>query len=216
MIMDAAILQDRIHWGLNLAARSTGVWAEAFRPRTASDPLSSQNRYLRLKATFSGVDGRLRSAPGYGCALWHGIFDAAYTQPGDYLVRRDGTWFIASQQPLLPVLCVRTNHQVTFSRPAAHSSTGINGYGGVTAKNLVPLLERWPACVITASGAGRPSANLPGDASVGGSTVLLPAVAGVTLRVADLMSDDFGHSAVVSSAELSALGWRLTVRQATT
>lgn len=214
--MDATTLQDRIHWGLNLAARSTGARTEAFRPRTASDPLSPQNRYLRLKATFTGLDGRLAHAPGYGSALWYGIFDAAYTQPGDYLVRSDGTWFIAAQQSLLPVLCVRTNHQVTFSRPPAHSATGVNGYGGVTAANLVPLLERWPARVITASGAGRPSANLPGDASVGGATVLLPAFAGVTLRVADLMSDDLGRSAVVSSAELSDLGWRLTVKQATT
>ena len=48
------------------------------------------------------------------------------------LCRRDAIWFIAAQQRLLPVLCVQTNRIVSFSRPAAPSSTGVNAYGGVT------------------------------------------------------------------------------------
>ena len=214
--MDAASLQDRIHWGMNVAARSIGAQADAYRPRGVSDPLATQNRFVRLYAAFTGLRGGFAHATPYGNALWYGIFDAAYTCPGDYLVRDDGTWFIAAQQPLLPVLCVQTNRVVTFSRPAAQGAAGVNTYGGVTAENLEPLLERWPASVITASTAGRPDAGLPGDASVACWTVLLPAVVGVTLRIADLMSDDIGRNAVVSSAELSDLGWRLIVRQATT
>lgn len=214
--MDATSLQDRIHWAMNVAARLTGSRADAYRPSGASNPLSAQNRYVRLNATFTSIRGGQAQAVGYGTALWHGILDAAYTQAGDYLVRDDGVWFIAAQQRLLPVLCVQTNRVVSFSRPAAQGTTGINAYGGVTAESLVPLLEQWPASVITASTAGRPDAGLPSDASVPYSTVLMPAYAGVTLRVADLMSDDLGRTAAISAAELSDLGWRLTVKQVTT
>jgi hypothetical protein len=46
--------------------------------------------------------------------------------------------------------------------------------------------------------------------------VLLPAQPDVVLLVADLMTDDLGRNAVVSSAELTNLGWRLSVKQAAT
>lgn len=200
---------------MNHAARLTGVRADAYRPSSASNPLVAQNRYLRLNATFTSVR-HVSAAVGYGTSLWHGIFDAAYTQAGDYLVRGSGIWFIVAQQPLLPVLCVQANRVVSFSRPSPQINTGVNDYGGVTADSLSPLLQDWPASVITESTAGRPDAGLPSDSSVPYSTVLLPAVPGVTLRVADLMSDDLGRTAVVSAAELSALGWRLIVKQVTT
>ena len=80
------------------------------------------------------LDGRYgRTELSYGDALWCGIFDAAYTHPGDYLVQHDATWFIATQQRLLPVLCVQTNRVISFARPAAQAATGVNTYGGVTA-----------------------------------------------------------------------------------
>jgi hypothetical protein len=148
--------------------------------------------------------------------LWYGIFDAAYTLPGDYLVQNNGTWFIAAQQKLLPVLCVQTNRIVSFMRPAAQSSIGVNTYGGVTAANVTPIMTDWPASVLVASREGRPLANLPNDTSVSYWTVLMPACAGVVLETADLMSDDLGHSGVVTTTELTDLGWRLAVRQATT
>ena len=36
------------------------------------------------------------------------------------------------------------------------------------------------------------------------------------LAVSDLMSDDIGRKGVIASAELTRLGWRLTVREAST
>jgi hypothetical protein len=38
----------------------------------------------------------------------------------------------------------------------------------------------------------------------------------VVLRPADLMIDDLGRNAIVSAAELTELGWRVSVKQATT
>ncbi len=214
--MDASHLQDRIRWGSNVAARSLGLPTDAFRSRGAADPLDLTNRFLRLNALFTPPDNKLTRSIPYGSALWHGIFDAAYTRVGDYLVHPDGTWFVASQPPLLPVLCVRTNRTVSFTRPAAASSSGVNSYGGVTSATNSPLMANWPASVMGASGGGTPSADLPTDASVPYWTVLLPSCPEVILQLSDLMTDDLGRNAVVAAAELSDFGWRISVKQATT
>ena len=111
---------------------------------------------------------------------------------------QDGTaWFIASQEPMLPVLCVRSNRVVSFARAAAPITTGVNNYGGVTATTTTTLLTEWPASVLGASGGGHPEAELPSDSTVPYWTVLLPAFPGVTILPADLMSDDLGRNAVV-------------------
>lgn len=214
--MDSAHLEDRIRWGLNIAARATGATTSAYRPCGVENPLAPRNRFLRLHAAFSGLDGKFVRPNGYGNALWCGIFDAAYTRPGDYLAQHDTIWFIAAQQKLLPVLCVQTNRVISFTRPAAQSSTGVNTYGGVTAANVTPLMTNWPASVLAASREGRPLANLPNDTSVSLWTVLVPACPSVVLQSADLMSDDLGRNGVVATTELTGLGWRLAVRQATT
>src|SRR3978361_1046923 len=107
--MNGRRLQDSLYMGLGLAARHIGRAADAFRPSGPLRPLATQNRYLRLPATFTSSYGKFTRAAEYGNALWFGIFDASYTRTGDYLVMADAVFFIASQAPMLPVLCVRTN-----------------------------------------------------------------------------------------------------------
>lgn len=214
--MDPIELQDRVHWGLNAAARAVGVDTNAFRPSGFAEPLAPKNRFLRLRAAFTARDGKFAHPNAYGDALWYGIFDAAYTRPGDYLVQAETVWFIAAQQRLVPVLCVQTNRIVSFSRPAAPSSTGVNTYGGVITETNEVLLTNWPASVLGVAGRGHPSADLPSDSSVPYWTVLMPAISGMTLLPSDLMTDDLERNAVVAATELTDLGWRITVKQATT
>jgi hypothetical protein len=181
-----------------------------------ADPLAFTNRFLRLPAAFTSVRGEFARANLYGNSLWYGVFDAAYTQPGDYLVQDEGTWFVASQHRFLPVLCVRADRVVTFSRPEPPAGSGVTGYGGVTAANMTPLMTNWPASILAASGGGRPFANLPSDNTVPCWNVLIPRCPEVILRPTDLMSDDLGRIAVVTAAELTELGWRTTVKQVST
>ncbi len=209
-------IQDRIRWGLNCAAQATGELADAYRPCGHTSPLTAENRFLRLPALFTGTHGRFQRPAQFGESMCHGIFDAAYTRAGDYLVQEDATWFIASQQPLLPVLCVRANRTVSFYRPEVELGIADGNYGGVSAEARVPLLENWPASVLGVLNGGHPAAGLPSDSDVSQWTVLLPCSAQTLLQPADLMSDDLGRSAVVCSAEKSELGWRLLVKQAVT
>lgn len=214
--MDPARLQDRIHWGMNVAARATGIETDVYRPNGENAPLAPANRFLRLRATLAPEDGQFKRPNAYGSALWQGIFDAAYTRVGDYLVQGNAVWFIAAQQRLLPTLCVRTNRVVNFLRPAPPLRSGVNDYGGAVAATNAPLLTGWPTSVLGASGRGRPDTDLPTDSAIPYWTVLLPAFGETTLRPSDLITDDLGRNAVVAAAELTDLGWRITAKQATT
>jgi hypothetical protein len=215
--MDAQLLQDRIGWGFNTCARNIGFTADAYRPVGPHDPLDMRNRFLRLPVAFSSAEGALFARSNkYGNAIWHGLFDIAYIRPGDYLTCAEGVWFVADMQPLLPVLCVKTTRTVSFWQPSGVQTTGSASYSGVTAASTVPLMTNWPASVLGAGGAGSPEAGLPSDSTLPFWTILVPAMPGVVISPSDIMSDDLGRNAVVSASELTSLGWRISVKQATT
>ena len=205
-------LQDRIARGLGTAARHIGTEYDAYRPLTAQNPLAPEHRYLRLSAAFSDESLSFRRPMAYGHATWSGIFDTAYTKPGDYLAGPAGVFFIAAQQSLLPAICVLSTSTITISRPAAPAAAGVNSYGGLLTTTALPVLTAWPASILFA-GSGSPG-DLPGDANTPTWTVLLPTTP-ATIRSADLLTDHIGKSYVVGSAELTALGWRILVKQAT-
>lgn len=214
--MDSIRLQDRHHYALGTAARRVGDTTDAFRPNGCSNPLNKINRFLRLYASFLPKEGTLNRANGYGTAEWQGVFDASYTKPGDYLVQKRRTFFVAAQQPLLPVLCIETNRTISISRPNVQMHIAANPYGGYTVANNFLLIEGWPASVLGVVGKGEPAAGLPTDQSIPYLAVLLPAPPSVLLSPGDLISDDLGRSAVIVGSELTALGWRLTAKMATT
>ncbi len=131
--MNGRKLQDRLYLGLGLSARHVGQSADAFRPKGPFNPLDKQNRFLRLPATFVSAKGNGGRTNVYGEALWHGVFDASYTRAGDYLVLDTGKFFVASQKPLLPILCVKANRIISIVRPNMQTNTASNAYGGYTS-----------------------------------------------------------------------------------
>jgi hypothetical protein len=213
--MNPAQLQDRISQGLGAAARRLGGNHDAYRPSGPDDPLSVSNRYLRLAAWFNAQDPSGLRANAYGRPLWYGVFDSAYTRPGDYLSGPSGTYFIAAQQSLLPALCVQTNRTISAARPAAPRQVGVNAYGGITRAATQPLLSNWPASVLAAGGGGDTDAGLPADGRNAQWSILLPPTP-VALRASDLLTDDLGRTYVIAAPELTDLGWRILARQANT
>lgn len=214
--MESSRLQDRIYYGLGAAARRMGDRTDAFRQNGPHNPLSTSNRYLRMKAAFIPMDGGAARANAYGIALWKAVLDGSYTKPGDYLLQEERTFFVAAQQSLLPILCVQTNRVVSMARPGIQTSVASNPYGGHTADDVCALMTGWPASVTAVSGKGQPSADLPTDQVVPYLEILMPAAPGVTLSPGDLVSDDLGRRAVLVGTELSNLGWRLSAKLATT
>jgi hypothetical protein len=214
--MNSRKLQDRLYLGLGLSARFAGQSTDAFRPEGPQDPLDPQNRFLRLPALFLPAKSGDHHANSYGEVLWYGTFDASYTRPGDYLVTDAATFFVAAQDPLLPVLCVRTNRTISLARPGLQSNTGGNAYGGYVFGNATSLLERWPASVLAGRTSGSPSASLPSDTAVPRWNVLIPAPTGIALTPGDIITDDLGRTATIIASELTHLGWRIDAKMATT
>jgi hypothetical protein len=211
--MDFDRIDDMIQRGRGRAAIAVGEWHDLHRPKTPVSPLQGGSTIMRMQALFTPSEGRAAS---YGHPLFEGAFDAAYTQPGDYLVGPTYTWFIASQAPLLPVVCVKATRTVNVGRPGVTDGVGLGTYGGLQRQLATPVLQNWPASVVS-HGFGMDRVDLPGDAKLGGWIVLLPVLpCNVMLRTGDLVTDDLGRAGVVSWAELSDLGWRLFVRQAAT
>jgi hypothetical protein len=205
--MDGICLQDKISRGMGLAARKLGTPFIVYRPKCAANPLSSRNRVIKLYASFNAEDERFRTVSGFGRPVWWGVFDASYTQPGDYLVGASGTYFICAQRPLLPVQCVATNRVVQILRAAAPVSGGYSGFSAATA---VPVISGFPASLLEA---GTRSGETDVRAEkLGGWTLLLP-VLPAPPEAGDVVIDDHSQNYVVGAAEQSALGWRLLVRQ---
>ena len=204
--MDGITLQDRINRGMGVAARRIGSPYTVYRPAGPVNPILSRNFVISLSAAFSAGDDNFRKADSVGRSQWLGVFDAAYTLPGDYLVGRAGVFFIASQVPLLPVQCVKTNRVVTVTRPAPPAP---GGYSGLISGAHELVLRGWPASVLALT--TRVSGNLP-ETRFGSWNLLLPLLP-VSPQAADVVSDDTGRNFVVGSAEQSGLGWRLTLRE---
>jgi len=212
--MNEAQLQDRLHWGLNRAANILGRTADAYRPRGCGNPVNLANRYLRLHAAFTRADAGFSRAVSYGVAEWCGIFDAAYTRVGDYLVQDHHAWFIIAQQPLLPVLCIKANRVVSIARSVTAGDAAALDASG--SQSMTRVISDWPASVLGIETEGRSLSHLPGDTAIPAATVLLPSTHGKRIQRADLVTDDQGTTSLVVSSELSDLGWRLNIRQVTT
>jgi hypothetical protein len=215
-MMDGRKLLDRVNFGLGRSARYIGQWADAFRPAGAFTPLDKQNRYVRLPATFLPVSGSDTRVNTYGEPLWQGIFDASYTQEGDYIVLGSRVFFIASQDPLLPVLCVNANRTISLARPNTQVNTAANPYGGYTSSGNSILMANWPASVLAENKTGVSSGGLPINVGVPYWNILIPSVFGIILSPGDLVTDDLGRTAVVTGSELTKLGWRINAKLATT
>lgn len=215
--MSLARVQDRLARGMGRAAFAIGERYALFRPQGAETPLRAATLRLHLKAALHGGTRGWGQNPAYGDALWSAVLDTAYSQPGDYLQGPLGTFFIAAQPPLLPTLCVLTNCSLAMTRPDGALSAGTNGYGGVQTEERALLLDDWPASVLMARAGAHHGGDLPGEAGPPSWTVLLPPSAMPLtggLQPGDRLTDSRDFTAVVTTVEHSALGWRLAAVQA--
>lgn len=211
--MDGTKLQAKVYSGYAKAALRIGLDYKHYRPATAMQPIWDE--LTTLKASFNAEDMKYGKPNKYGKPTWFGIFDAAQTQVGDYLVGPNGeTFFIAAQQALLPVLCVQCNVVLDVHRPAQVSGVGAQGYAGATPAGETLLMKGWPASLLQGTKGEKSDVGLPGDARNAWWAVLMPAFAGVTFKAFDTLQDAGGQRYIISSAELTDMGWRMTAQMA--
>lgn len=204
-----ADIQALINQGLGFGAAVIGEPCTWFRPSGPANPLDPANARGELRCYFDPDYAFGGKKPNlYGKPLYGALFDRTATLPGDYLQAASGTYFLAAQQPLLPTAAVACNATVTLTRPGGNTASGKQPYGGRRDSTDTPLMTGWPASLLRAGRTIAGKADLPGDVPDGGFEMLLPAWPGVTLRTGDRVADGQGRAFVLSSAELSDLGWR--------
>lgn len=214
--MDAAKLQQKVYAGYGKAATRIGPLFNLHRPSSAANPVSPGTWLGTLNASFNAQDMTYGKPNVYGKPLWYALLDGTLTQVGDYLVNDDKMYFIAAMQQTLPILAVDCNRTINVRRPQQQSGVGAVGYGGDIDSNETPLMTGWPASVLQGTKGEKGEVNLPGDVRNPWWQILFPAFPGINLRTSDIVTDDMQRRYVISSAELTDLGWRLTAQQAQT
>lgn len=219
--MDAATIQSKIYAGYGAAALRVGYEYSLWRPTGAADPVSAGAPIAALAAAFT-VRGRgfdFGRAGAHRDVLWNGLFDAALTRVGDYLVSQfDGeTYYVAAQQPLLPVLCVKCDRVLTVSTPGPSKVFGADtNYGGTLPANETAVMTAWPGSVVFDARGRATEVGLPTDLPSPFFQILLPVYGGIDIRSSCFITDDLNRRYTVAAAEKTALGWSLLAQLAVT
>lgn len=214
--MNADFLQSKIYYGYAKSAQYIGPLYSLYRPTSAVNPVSPATLLGTLNASFNAQDMKYSKPNVYGKPLWYALVDGTQTAVGDYLISDDQTFFIAAMQPILPILAVQCTNTLNIFRPQQQTAPGVNPYGGTVDENQTELMTAWPASVLQGTKGEKDGAVLPGDVRLPWWAILLPAWPGVTLLTADIITDDMDRRFIISSAERTDLGWRLTCMQAQT
>ncbi len=214
--MDGATLQARFYKGLAIAALKIGTAYHHYRPTSASNPVGIATQLADIQVSLNADDPTYARPNVYGKATWYAIMDGSQMQVGDYIVGIEGTLFVASMQQLLPIFMVDCNRVATVSRAELSASAGLVSYNADTIATEVALMTAWPCSILQGSKGEHNTTDLPGDVRTPWMIILLPAYPGVTLRTSDIITDDLSRRFIISNAELTDLGWRLTAIQAQT
>ncbi len=212
--MNSAIIQTQIYKGYGAAAAVLGSVYSQYRPTNALAPIGAA--IATPNVAFNAEDMQFKRPSKYGKPTWFALFDASAAQVGDYLVGGEGAFFIAAMQLMLPVLVVSCNRTIAVSRPQQQTGIGAVSYGGNTVAAETPLMTGWPASVLQGTKGEKSDVALPGDTRTPWWSILLPYFTGITIMPADIITDDLGRRYVVSSPELTDLGWRITASMAVT
>ncbi len=212
--MDSAKLQQKIYAGYGKAALRIGPLNTVYRATSAI--ASRGTTVATLNASFNAEDMKYGRPNKYGKPTWFGLFDGTLVRVGDYLIGPQGTFFVAAMQLTLPILVVECNRTVSILRPQQQTGVGAVGYGGDTDANETLLMQGWSASVLQGTKGEKSETNLPGDVRNPWWSILMPQYTGVVLRSDDIITDDLSRRYVISSAELTDFGWRLTAMQAQT
>jgi hypothetical protein len=203
-------IQSLIDQGLGYGADVLGEVCDWRRPRRAINPIDEAARMGTLKSWFDPSFQFTGKAPSmYGKPVFGALLNRAPCRVGDYLTAPSGTYFLAAIQPLLPTAAVACNAVATVLRAAGNVTAGAQPYGGRTNATDVVLMQGWPCSALTGGKQEAGRADLPGDVTMKGYTILMPIWPGVVIRTSDRISLDSGVMVTVAQAEGTDLGWRI-------
>ena len=209
-----AEIQSAIDLGYASAADVLGAPHSIYRYQGTGAPLDPANLIGMAPFVPFAKPNSAKTPNLYGNPVWFPQVDPSLVQPFDYIVGPSGTFYMLPPQSLQPPACVSCNASVTLSRPRAHrtpSGFGPQTPGGDDRGSETVLATTWPCSLLEGTKGERPDSNLPGDTRSAWFRLLLPPIPGVRILGSDVLTDGDSRRMMVSSAELTDLGWRLSV-----
>lgn len=225
-IPNAASIQRRLWKGYAKVACKQGLLSGIYRPDNAQSPFA--NKVGNIFVVYTNSYG-FAKPDRFGVSTMFGVFDGSLVRQGDYLVtppfddtRTDplrsfsntgdpqfhDVFYIASIDLNAPCLLVETHRTISVSRVIQSTSKGF--IGNISAVNETVLLSGWRASILQGTKGEKNATELPMDVRLPWWTITLPSYAGVVIKEGDIIRDDLGRKYLVSSPELTQLGWRIT------
>lgn len=220
-MVDQYLITAKANFGYGKAAQKAGLPCALYRPVGTGDPIASGNPLQPINALFYSSPSLNFSTPNkYGHPQYIAVLDMGQVLVGDYIVDPNmGTFFVASLETFLPAYVVQCNRVITVGRPGFPPS-GAAYYGGDETATETPQITRWPAAVTQGTKGALGDVKLPGDIRDAWVAILLPDTTrfGAQIRAGDVITDEQSITQrwIVSSSELTSLGYRLTAAQETT
>lgn len=219
--MDGATAQAKVWAGYAKSAAVLGSSYSFYRPSAGSTPTvwktgnTLNNLLFSQNVSLNAEDMKYGKPKKYAKATWYALTDGTNLKPGDYFVGAQGTFFVAALQSLLPILAVECNRTVSIYRVSPQTAVGAGNYSGMTTQNEVAYITGAPCSILQGTRGEKNEADLPGDVRAPWWAILIPGAVGSVLY-GDLIIDDLGRRFIVSLAELTSLGYRLTATLAMT
>jgi hypothetical protein len=223
-MVDRALIRAKVNYGLGKAGVILGYPIAQYRPNGPTDPIASGN-------LLGTIVGDLDSHPAldftqeakFAQFQFYLLGDPTNLLPGDYLVGRGtdqsetDTFFVSACGGVEPAACIRCNQVVSVSRPDANATVPTApvygrqpAYSGAGPAQTQILASGFPASILQGTKGEKGIASLPDDTRLPWVAILMPPVPGVMFRTGDQLDDDISRRYILSSCELSALGWRMT------
>ena len=196
-------------------------WYQTTSNNNPLDPANDRGTFSCLIDRDS--DFRLLRPDEYGKPIYFVAYDRKGPSVGDYLKGPSihETYFIISQSDFTPTEIVRCNRTVNFYRVAPNEVSPDN-WGEYQETNSLNhshgdlMATQFPICLL--SGSRGEQALMGGEIPTAGRqpwwVVYCPVIPGVNLRTDDQFVDEYNIRYVISSPELTILGWRMTAQLA--
>ena len=229
--MDAVALAGKLNKALGKGAAILGAPFVVYRPATPWVPPGQVIRTITASFTNAKSSGySFTKSIGFDDILWHGLFDGSQTSVGD-LLEGARTYFIAAQEPLLPIMCVLCNRTVTITRPGSELSTsggqgqGLSSQGSGTGRYWGPsqtvaasgagesgIVSNVPCATTATSGKATGTGEVPSDAP--GPTrwrfyLPISICPEGSIKDRDIVTDEAGARHQVTAADWTAIGYKL-------
>jgi hypothetical protein len=214
-VTTVANIAAKIAKGYDLAAVHVARSTSVYRPSGAGSPIVAGNLVQTSLAKFdTSPKFSFVNPQKFGQVTYYALMDATNVRVGDYLVSGGTTYFVATVDDFASPMVQRCDRVLTVKR----ASQVAGSYSGDIRGNETTLLTAWPAVRVDGTKGQANAAGLPGDVREPWWSMILPASVPVQIRSSDIIEDDQAQPMryIVSSAELSALGLRMTAAQAVT